>query len=55
MEYLRSRFSNIRFKAFVIGLALLYQSLISFFCLSSFFSFYIEVGVSNYLILVPNR
>ena len=27
MEYLRSRFSNIIFKAFVLGLALLYQSL----------------------------
>ena len=49
MEYLRSRFFNIRFKAFVLGLALLYQNLIFFF----FFlpSFYIEVGVSNCLIL----
>ena len=28
VEYLRSRFSNIRFKAFVLGLALSYQSLI---------------------------
>ena len=32
VEYLRFRFSNIRFKAFVLGLALSYQSLV--------FSFY---------------
>ena len=30
VEYLRFRFSNIRFKAFVLGLALWYQNLIFF-------------------------
>ena len=30
VEYLRFRFSNIRFKAFILDLALLYQSLIFF-------------------------
>ena len=52
VEYLRFRFSNIRFKAFVLGLALLYQSLV-FFLLSFFF--YTEIWVSNYLILLLNR
>ena len=52
VEYLRSRFSNIRFKEFVLGPALLYLSLIFvqfFFIIIS--SFYINVEVPNCLIL----
>ena len=51
VEYLRFRFSNIRFKAFVLGLALLYQSL--FFSFYHFF--YTEIWVSNCLILLLNK
>ena len=56
MEYLRSRFSNIRFKEFVLGPALLYPSLIFvhfFFIIIS--SFYIEVEVSNCLIFLTDK
>ena len=52
VRYLRFRFSNIRFKLLVLGLALSYQK-DSFFLLSSFF--YTELWVSNYLILLFNR
>ena len=55
--YLRFRFSNIRLKLFVLDLALTYQK-DSFFLLSSFFHFfffYIELWVSNCLILLFNR
>ena len=45
VEYLRFRFSNIRFKAFVLGLALSYQSLVCFPFIIIFF--YIEIWVSN--------
>ena len=58
VEYLRFRLSNIRFKAFVLGLSLLYQSLIFFpfiIIFSFFFFFYIELWVSNCLILLLNR
>ena len=53
MEYLRSRFSNIRFKEFVLDPTLLYLSLIfvHFFFSIIISSFYIEVEVSNCLIL----
>ena len=37
VEYLRFRFSNIRFKAFVLGLALSYQSLVFPFIIIIFF------------------
>ena len=47
MEYLRFRFSNIRFKLFVLGFALLCQK--NF--LSSFF-FYNELQVSNCLVFL---
>ena len=47
MEYLRFRFSNIRFKLFVLGFALLCQK--DF--LSSFF-FYNELQVSNCLVFL---
>ena len=52
VEYLRSRFSNIRLKEFFLDPTLLYPSLIFvhfFFIIIS--SFYIEVEVSNCLIL----
>ena len=49
--YLRFRFSNIRFKLFVLGLALLYQKDSFFF----FHFFYTELQVSNYLVLLFNR
>ena len=60
VEYLRFRLSNIRFRAFVLGLSLLYQSLIffllsSFFHFHSFFFFFLEIWVSNCLILLLNR
>ena len=45
VEYFRFRFSNIRFKAFVLGLALSYQSLVCFPFIIIFF--YIEIWVSN--------
>ena len=54
VEYLRFRFSNIRFKEFVLGPALLYLSLI-FIHFFIIFSFYIEVGVSNCLTLLLDR
>ena len=54
VEYLRFRFSNIRFKLFVLGLALSYQK-DSFFLLSSLSSFYTELWVSNCLIILFNR
>ena len=43
VEYLRFRFSNIRFKLFVLGLVLSYQK-DSFFLLSSFFFFKLNFG-----------
>ena len=54
VEYLRFRFSNIRFKAFVLGLVLSYQSLVFPFIIIIIF-FYTEVWVSNCLILLFNR
>ena len=42
VEYLKSRFSNIRFKAFVLGLALSYKSLI-FFVYHHFFLFTLKL------------
>ena len=55
VEYLRFRFSNIRFKAFVLGHALSYQSLVFPFIIIIIFFFYIELWVSNCLILLFNR
>ena len=49
MGYLRFRFSNIRFKLFVLNFALLCQK---DFISSSFFSFYTEFQVSNCLIFL---
>ena len=54
VEYLRFRFSNIRFKAFVLGLALSYQSLVFPFIIIIFF-FYTELWASNCLILLFNK
>ena len=48
MGYLRFRFSNIRFKLFVIGFALLCQK--DFYFL--FYFFYNELQVSNYLVFL---
>ena len=53
--YLRFRFSNIRFKLFVLGLALLYQKDSFSFSFHFFFFFYIEIQVSNFLVLLFNR
>ena len=50
--YLRFRFSNIRFKLFVLGLALLYPKKLLF---SSFILFYTELQVCNCLVLLFNR
>ena len=48
MGCLRSRFSNIRFKLFVLGFALLCQK--DFYFL--FYFFYNELQVSNYLVFL---
>ena len=49
MGYLRFRFSNIRFKLFVIGLALLCQKDFPFFLLYIYIYIYNELQVSNCL------
>ena len=48
MGYLRLRFSNIRFKLFVLGFTLLYQK--NFFLHQ--YIFYIELQVSNCLVFL---
>ena len=52
MGCLRFRFSNIRFKLFVLGFALLYQKVFFFFFYANIYFFYIELQVSNCLILL---
>ena len=53
MGYLRFRFSNIRFKLFVLGFALLCQK--DFILFFIFFIFYNELQVSNCLFLLCLR
>ena len=53
--YLRFRFSNFRFKLFVLGLAMLHQKDSVFFFHSFFFFFYTQFQISNCLVLLLSR
>ena len=52
MGYFRFRFSNTKFKLFVLGFALLYQKVFFFFFYANIYFFYIELQVSNCLIFL---